>query len=154
MWFPTNKTFIFRFIIKVIYVFHTKFKYNSWNIKVNDLPRLKYGLDFAWDSKLCLFWAKMATKWSKNGQKYFLLVQLIAPSWRCISYWKNVTLFFKINAILWELWVFSNSGSNQLPIGWSVAFSKLREVFIKPSIVSVYSALCSRVQETPPYSFF
>ena len=123
--FQKNNTFFLRFISSFIYIFHTIFKNKSWNIKENDLPRLKNCLNFAQDSKICLFWAKMAIKWSKNGQKLFLLVQVIAPSLRCISDWKNVTFFFKINAILWELWVFSRSGSNQLPIGWSVAYQTI-----------------------------
>jgi hypothetical protein len=45
---------------------------------------------------------KMAEKWSKNGQKYFSIPLNIAPSLGCISDPKNVTLFFYINALLWQ----------------------------------------------------
>ena len=45
-------------------------------------------------------------------------------SWGHISKRKNETLFLKIHVFMWKLWIFSHSGSNSIPIVWSVAYPR------------------------------
>ena len=89
-------------------------------------------------------WSSKAKRWPYffcGTQKYAYFRQKwpkilffawnLSPSWESTSDRKNVTRFFKIAAFLWQLWIFSRSGNNQLPIEWSVAYRKWKQYWLK-----------------------